>query len=272
MPCIYTSPDGLCDGSAPLSKREHYLPRGLGNFKNDPRLMDKICNKCQVRFSQLEDVFLHNSPEAFFREMVGRLGRKHHRKKNIFSEPTMGIAPLAIVGKHPNEECEILWELVDEGRCSPLKQIVVIGTDDSLRLPFRPGVWTVDKIQKLMKKTNVGRLRHAMFVSNDPSETEEMQQLCTALVPNGSDRDVALPADGIQMEGQMLAFISGEYVRAIAKIGFHFFLQYFTRFTGFEQGFDAIKRFIYLGAIDTQRVSTVDQNFILNLRNATLRR
>src|SRR6266404_1810567 len=55
MPCVYTLPAGLCDGSAPLSKREHYLPRGLGNFKHDPRLVDKICNKCQGKFSQAED-------------------------------------------------------------------------------------------------------------------------------------------------------------------------------------------------------------------------
>jgi len=110
-----------------------------------------------------------------------------------------------------------------------------------------------------------------MFVSNDPVETEEMQQLCAALLPSGADRDVPLPADGVQIEGQMLAFISPEYLQAIAKIGFHFFLQYFTRFSGLEPEFDAIKRFIYLGEADTQRVSVINENFILNLRNATLR-
>jgi hypothetical protein len=272
MPCIYTSPEGLCDGTSPLSKREHYLPRGLGNFRDDPRLVAKICDGCQARFAKLEDIFLHNSPEAFFREMVGHLGRKHHRKKNIFYEPTMGISPLTIVGKHPNEEFEILWEPVGEGRCSPLKQIVVVGAEGSLRLPFRPGVWTIETIQRLMRKSKIGQIRDAMFVSNDPSETDEVQRLCAELVPAGSDRDVPLPPEGAQMEGQMLAMVSSEYLRAIAKIGFHFFLQYFPRFTGFEREFDAIKRFIYQGQIDVNRVTPINENFVLNLKNATLRR
>jgi hypothetical protein len=272
MPCVYTLPAGFCDGSAPLSKREHYLPRGLGNFKHDPRLVDKICNKCQGKFSQAEDVFLHNSSEAFFREMVGQLGRKHHRKKNIFSEPTMGVPPLTIVGKHADDKFEILWELIEEGRCSPLKQIVVMGTNDTLRLPFRPGAWSIETIEKLMKKQNIGKPKDVLFVSNDPEETEEMQQLCAALLPGGTDRDISLPADGVQMEGQMLAVISPEYLRAIAKIGFHFFLQYFVRFSGLELEFDAIKRFIYPGEADRQRVSVINENFVLNLRNATLRR
>lgn len=70
----------------------------------------------------------------------------------------------------------------------------------------------------------------------------------------------------------MLAFVSREYARAIAKIGFHFFIQYFPRFTGFEREFDAIRRFIYLGEIDVERVTTVPDNFVRNLQHATLRR
>ena len=37
-PCIYTVPNGLCTGSFPLHPKEHYLPAGLGNFKNDTGL------------------------------------------------------------------------------------------------------------------------------------------------------------------------------------------------------------------------------------------
>lgn len=143
MPCIYTTPDGLCPGVAPLSKREHYLPRGLGNFKYDNRLVSKICTDCQVRFSRLEDLFLHNSPEAFFREMLGRVGRKGHKKKNIFYEPTQGLSPLTVIGKHPGEKYEILWEPVGEGQCTPLKQIVVVGSEGVLRLPYP--TWCTDE-------------------------------------------------------------------------------------------------------------------------------
>jgi hypothetical protein len=112
MPCVYTTPEGLCDGKAPLSPNEHYLPRALGNFKNNEPLVDRICENCQRVCSRLEDVFAHNSSEAFFREMVGRVGRKGHERKNIFYEPTHGIPPLGILGKYPGHDFEILWELV----------------------------------------------------------------------------------------------------------------------------------------------------------------
>ena len=92
MPCIYTYPAGLCPGTAPLSKKEHYLPRGLGNFKHDDRLANKICNDCQVRFSKLEDLLLHNSPEAFFREMVGQVGRQSVRVDRVESRNLTGLA------------------------------------------------------------------------------------------------------------------------------------------------------------------------------------
>lgn len=89
--CVYTVPTGLCPGTAPLHPKEHYLPAGLGNFEGDIRLRNFICYDCQARFAQLEEVFLRNSTEAFFRKILGVQGRKNHSKKNIFIEPTLGF-------------------------------------------------------------------------------------------------------------------------------------------------------------------------------------
>jgi hypothetical protein len=61
--CIYTQPLGLCDGSQPLHRKEHYLPAALGNFRDDVRLRDYICTSCQQRFSGLEDVFMHHGQD-----------------------------------------------------------------------------------------------------------------------------------------------------------------------------------------------------------------
>jgi hypothetical protein len=48
--CIYTQPTGLCPGSSKLND-EHYLPRGLGNFRDYSPLKDTICEDCNSRFS-----------------------------------------------------------------------------------------------------------------------------------------------------------------------------------------------------------------------------
>lgn len=271
MPCIYTTPAGLCRGTAPLSKKEHYLPRGLGNFKHDDRLVNRICKDCQVVFSKLEDLFLHNSPEAFFRQMIGQVGRKKHRKKNIFYEPTHGISPLAILAKHPDDDVEILWELVSEGQCKPLNQIVIVGTDGTLRIPYRAGVLTIEGIRGQIERDKIGKVRNALLVTDDPAVTAELEALCKVLIPAGTESDLPPLEDGAALEGEMTAMISKDYLRAIAKVGFHFLLQYFPRFTGFEPEFDDIKRYIYSGESDRERVTITPEQFVLNLRQATLK-
>jgi hypothetical protein len=90
------------------------------------------------------------------------VGRKNHRGKNIFYEPTFGIPPLPILGKHPGHDFEILWELVPDPdspghrRCAPMSQFVFIAKDGkTLRLPFRPGKWSSERIRDLLKEKEV---------------------------------------------------------------------------------------------------------------------
>lgn len=272
MPCVYTTPAGLCDGKAPLSPNEHYLPRALGNFQDNEPLVDRICDGCQKVCSQLEDVFAHNSPEAFFREMIGRVGRTNRKGKNIFYEPTFGIPPLAIWGKHPGHDFEILWELVrdpanpTEHKCTPLSQLVFISKEGkTLSLPFRPGRWTPERIREILKEKGVAG-DHIVAVGNNDEEQAEMTALTDALAPAGKERGVAPLMHGVEIDGEMKAEISEKYVRAIAKIGFHFFLKYFPTFSGFEPELDDIKSFIYEGKSTREVVRRVDEPFLKDLQ------
>lgn len=43
-----------------------------------------------------------------------------------------------------------------------------------------------------------------------------MEALCRAIVPDGKGKDLPLPADGVAMEGEMLAPVSVGYLRALA--------------------------------------------------------
>jgi len=90
--CIYC-------GVQKSPSREHYLPRSLGTFKGYEPLLYKICEDCNGGFNILEDQFIHSSPEALFREMLGVKGRKQHSKKAIFYERSAGTDPLMMIGK-----------------------------------------------------------------------------------------------------------------------------------------------------------------------------
>jgi hypothetical protein len=273
MPCVYTTPVGLCDGTKPLSKNEHYLPRALGNFQNNEPLVDRICDKCQGIFSKLEDVFAHNSSEAFFREMVGRVGRKKHKAKSIFYEPTHSIPPLGILARHPGHDFEILWELVPDPTnptvrtCAPMSQLVFISKDNgkTLALPFRPGRWTAAKIRELLKAEGVTG-EEIVVVGNTDQEHAELKMLTDELAPNGKELDVSPLVPGADVAGEMKAVISPLYLRAIAKIGFHYFLKYFPHFTGLEPEFDEIKRYIYEGKADRVMVRPLGEPFLRDLQ------
>ncbi|HEV2314715.1 MAG TPA: hypothetical protein VGR94_05375 [Candidatus Acidoferrales bacterium] len=267
MTCVYTRPQGQCDGIASLSKSEHYLPRALGNFRGDERLVDRICDSCQARFGQLEDMFAHNSAEAFFREMVGRVGRKNHRGKNIFYEPTLGIPPLTVLGKPDGLDVEILWELVaGTTNCQPVSQIVLIGEEGKcLQIPFRRGRLTAESIRTILKERAI-ECHQILTVCNSAEEAEEMQVLTDELAPKGEPRESPMLTNGIQMAGEMRAPISAQYLRAIAKIAFHFFLRYFTQFSGLEDEFEDIKQFIYTGVAKRLIVSPLQEPFVRDLQ------
>jgi hypothetical protein len=120
----HTVPAVLCPGTSPLHPKEHFLPAGLGNFEGDVRLRDFICYDCQKRFAQLEEVFLRNSTEAFFRKILGVQGRRSHSTKNIFVEPTLGLPPLTVRAMHPSLRQELLWEMNSDSEAYLMHQLV----------------------------------------------------------------------------------------------------------------------------------------------------
>jgi hypothetical protein len=259
-------PPGLCDGSQPLHPKEHYLPAALGNFRNDVRLRDYICTRCQQNFSSLEDVFMHHGPEAFFRHMIGVRGRKRHRKKNIFYERTAGMPPLTLIAQLPGQDCTVLWEMdgISEGR--QMKQLVFRdGENTDMHLPFVPGQLAAD-FQRFRSehKGKLLRLITYFYDTANPAQEEEIENVCAEFL-KGTRSEPMLPEGG-EIEGQMRAALSLPYLRAIAKIGFHFLLAHFP-FTGLEPQFDDIKRFIFTGKDHARFIKPLQEPFVEELKN-----
>lgn len=266
--CIYTVPEGLCPGTTPLHPKEHYLPAGLGNFKDDVRLKNFICCDCQIRFSKFEEVFLRNGTEAFFRNILGVQGRKGNKAKNIFVEPTLGLPPLTVRGVHPNMQHELLWEMKSQTEAFLMHQLVFKKPDGTLvHVPIREG--------KLLQ--DLSRLGDAwkhwqllVCIAGDSQETELQAVLGPSLQGMSG-----VPVDTLkeaELEGEMRAQISLPYVQAISKIAFHFVLAHF-HFAGFESEFDELKRFIYTGT-GANRAVIADEVILPQLapENARLRR
>lgn len=241
--CVYTAPTGLCPGTAPLHPKEHYLPAGLGNFEGDIRLRNFICYDCQARFAQLEEVFLRNSTEAFFRKILGVQGRKNHSKKNIFIEPTLGLPPLTVKAMHLSLQHELLWEMKSDSEAFLMHQLVFRKADGQLiHVPIRSG-----RIQQDLQAQSPDWQEWQLVacIAGD-SDEEELQKVIAGSLNEMPGASLSVE-EWQEIEGQMNASISLPCVRAIAKIPFHYVLATF-HFSGFEEEFDDLKRFIYLGA------------------------
>jgi hypothetical protein len=264
--CIYTQPLGLCDGSQPLHPKEHYLPAGLGNFRNDIRLRDYICNQCQQRFSGLEEVFMHHGPEAFFRHMIGITGRKSHQKKNIFYQRTAGMPPLTVIAKQPGEDYTVLWQMDGTSEGRQMKQLVFRDEENTdIHLPFIPG--QLEGHFKRFREEHKGkplRLITYVYDTADPAEEEEIARVCADFL-KGKRSEPMIPEGG-EIDGEMRAALSLPYLRAVAKIGFHFLLAHFE-FTGFEPQFDDIKRFIFTGKDHGRFIEPLQEPFVEQLKN-----
>jgi hypothetical protein len=56
---------------------EHFLPAGLGEYKDCPKLKSRVCAKCNTKIGdELEVQFLRVGPIGLMRWIVGLRGRK----------------------------------------------------------------------------------------------------------------------------------------------------------------------------------------------------
>ncbi len=118
---------------------------------------------------------------------------------------------------------------------------------EPVRLPFKVGKWTVEKINAILAKSDV-EVASALSFANTEDEEKEMRGLLDTLVPVGKERPVVPLVAGAEIDGEVKAQVSEGYARAIAKIGFHFLLKYFP-FTGFEHEFDDVSASVIRGSM-----------------------
>lgn len=247
--CVYTRPTGLCCGDSELND-EHYLPRGLGNFRNYRSLKDMICERCNGRFSKLDEVLLNSGPEAIFRRIYGIQGRKKHRKTDPFHEFTHGRPPVEVVGRLPGDESTTRLEVLTGNQGKPRRELVFEWQSGKrIVLPVARKIDTPDKLREYLQKKQI-KQDWSKCIVNGPADNVDFQktvECCLGKIePLGKAPDFnAHPAT---VPVASLIKLHPEYYRAIAKIGFHFFLWCsFPSISGIERSFDGIKEFIWRG-------------------------
>ena len=246
------------------NSREHWIPRGLGTFRGCTPLLNQVCADCNNCLGQLDQELMRTGPTGFQRALHGVQGRHGPSKVSPFhykalqaDQPTTMMMP-ALGRKH-----RILAEAYsdEEGRPSAraIRQIVLKMPDGRMEcVPFPRG-WTADQLRIAVNSRG--------FETGTPEEVylEDDEVFTDQEVPHALEIRTLLSSvfgskftawiyggSGVRTQNRLaiVASINGIYMRAVAKVAFHYFLWACPILRGNEPAFAKIRAFILDGTGD----------------------
>jgi hypothetical protein len=235
--CLYCS-------EKPRSE-EHPLPAALGEFINAPTLKHRICCQCNSkRIGLLDEQYVRCGPEGLLRKKFGIGGREHHDKVNPFYRGSAGGHRIEFLAWDDALQCEVNIELLGGNQGRQLCELILkekSGQAPAHHIALRPGM-TADELLRIVADLKItGELESR--ITFDPDTEQWAPELISKAWPASSMSKGVLGATMFQ--GGVAKFqVTSRFYRAIAKIGFHYFLTQFPKYTGHEAIFSDIRNFI----------------------------
>ncbi len=259
--CIY------CNSTGPFSD-EHALPACLGEFRGFPLLQNRICSECNNRkIGNCEQQFCRCGPEAFFRTFFGVEGREHHDKVNVYRRGSFGGKPIDFIGIHPTLGIPILYEKISGTDKVGIVSQIVIKDEHGNTFPIRlqKRMKSTEDVRSEIKKIIQGKIIEMRVLPDD----DEVEWVKEPLKGFGGDFKWEEPLEIHSISNPVAEVkVSTPYFRAVAKIGFHYFLSTCDKVNGSETEFDEIRDFIIAGVERGQFVTQEDTSLLLAPPNA----
>ena len=250
--CIYcpNPPDG----------REHWLNRGLGTFHGNTFLTGRICTPCNVDFGGTIDLeLLRSGHTGMTRQVLGIAGRSGHEKKNVFEYKASQLEPPVQVFHQDSGDWRPAFEQAiaknPDGtlRAIQSRALTVATAQGKQTMPFPTG-WGEKQLRAAAAARGLlgGTLESAHV---PPPETVEefvaASRDILRAVFGPFEMDVyrsRLDGEVGPIEPTLVRFnLSPAFFRAVAKVGFHYFLWACPQIGGDEPEFSAIKSFVRNG-------------------------
>lgn len=223
---------------------EHPLSAALGEFSGAPTLINRICKQCnERRIGVLDEQFVRCGPAAVLRKRFGVEGREHHQKVNPFYRGSAGGKAIRFLSWDESLQCELLIEVTGGNQGCQLAQLILRGQSGPRHhIPLTPTMTSQYLRQEIAALKLTFPLPEVRLIF-DPATEQWAADLFRQLWP-----DTPLPETtegATRFQGGIIQFqTTSRYYRAIAKIGFHYFLTQFPNFSGHESIFSEIRDFI----------------------------
>lgn len=248
--CIY------CQNAA--KSREHWIPRGLGAFRGYTPLLSTICGNCNESLGELDRELMRTGPTGFHRALYGVQGRHGPPKVSPFHYKAMRAEqPTKLIMPALGREHQLLAQAytAEDGRHSarPIRQLVLKMPDGRMEcVPF-PRPWTADELRTAVSERGLeaGSLEEIyldddeVFTDQETSFALELRTLLSSVF-GAQFRAWVYGGSGERTRNRlpMVAAISTFYLRAVAKVAFHYFLWACPVLSGNDPAFSEIRAFI----------------------------
>jgi hypothetical protein len=223
--------------------QEHPLPAAFGEFLNAPLLNDRICGRCNTeRIGLLDEQYTRCGPEAILRKRFEIGGRAHHEKVNSFYRGSAGGRRLEFLTWDNKFQCEVNVELLGGDKGRQLSELIFREKSGQIHhVPLKPEM-TPEQLLIIVAGLKISG-EYETRVTFDPPTEQWVPDLIKKAWPASSMSKGVVGSS--RFKGGLVKFqVTDRYFRAIAKIGFHYFLTQFPNFTGHEATFSDIRRFI----------------------------
>lgn len=229
----------------PADSREHPLPAAFGEFQGAPQLHNRVCTKCNNRLGVLEEQLTRCGPEAFFRRFYGVQGRPTHDLVNPFYRGSAGGQRLVMTAFDKSLGIEVELELTHGREVRQLRQLIFIEKSGKPHHLFIPDEFRdhPEKLRVAYQKLGVTDVAESHLVC-DSEESAWVEPLLRAVWPSMTLGERSLGARNYESGAVIKVQLTDRYFRAIAKIGFHYFLSQFPEYSGHEPLFADIRQYI----------------------------
>lgn len=221
------------------------IPAAMGTFKNFP-VLRSVCVPCNNNMSRLDEVILRCGPESYLLKVT--TPPRRNRRGGTSSAGASGLAPpqhIIHVDGIP-----LVCHLMDaKARSVEIPNQLVVWNDDGdpEHVVLYRGMQHLSLLKKIQQHST--SLTPKIYKYASEEDGGWIDELLLEIWPGARIDDRLIHEPGLypNIPGRMECVLNSDYMRAYAKIAFHYFLVCNPQYSGHEQGFDAIKTFITTG-------------------------
>ena len=242
--CIY------CGGCFDPTRGEgdHIIPAALGEFRDDTRFR-RACPACNAEIGHAEQQLVQSGPEGYFRRNIKPRSKRLNRRGIGRPCGARGAPPPQYLADMGGHLALVEPKRGSPGDASPVDQILVRDqADQETYLRLYPGI-RVEQIQQGLRRSGLGEMKEVRLSCSDDCWNEYTTLLGRVWPESRIEETEPIPGtDRLGVPGQIKFVVNDDYFRALAKIGFHYFLAHSHRaFKGNESCFAALREFITTG-------------------------